>query len=363
MSSHPILPKIAAVSLLLALAAACSSGHGNTELTIGPAVISTAPADRATDVPRNASIRATFNEHMAPSSVNAQSFTVAGANAAPVQGTVLYTNQTAAFWPAVQLEANQTYIATITIGARSVAGVALRLNHTWRFTTGTAVEPGLGVNLGTAANYVVLAKSAISTVPASVITGDLGLSPAAASFVTGFALTMDASNQFSTSTQVTGSVFAADYAAPTPANLTTAVSDMETAFTDAAARAPGVTELGAGNIGGMTLVPGVYKWGTGLQIPTNVTLDGGSTGVWIFQIAQDLTVSSATSVLLTGGAQARNVFWQVSGMVDLGTTSSFQGHILTATAITMRTGASLHGRLLAQTAVSLDTNTIVEPVQ
>ncbi len=217
------------------------------------------------------------------------------------------------------------------------------------------------VNLGTAGEYAILAKSAISTVPTSVVTGNLGVSPAAASFVTGFALTADATNVFSTSPQVTGKVYAADYSVPTPSNLTTAVSDMQTAFTDAAGRAPDVTELGAGNIGGKTIAPGVYKWGTGLLIPADVTLSGGPTDVWIFQIAQDLTVSSATKVVLSGGAVPANVFWDVAGAVDVGTTAHLEGVVLSQTAITMGTGASINGRLLAQTAVSIDGSTVVAP--
>ncbi len=217
------------------------------------------------------------------------------------------------------------------------------------------------VNLGKAGDFVILAKSGISTVPTSAVTGDLGLSPAAATFITGFSLILDSTNVFSTSTQVTGNVYAADYAPPTPSNLTTAVGDMELAFTDAAGRAPGVTELGAGNIGGMTLEQGVYKWGTGLLIPTDVTLTGSATDVWIFQIAADLTMSSGAQILLAGGALAKNVFWQVAGLVDLGTTAHCEGVVLSQTAITLGTGASINGRLLAQTAVSLDGSTVVEP--
>jgi hypothetical protein len=160
---------------------------------------------------------------------------------------------------------------------------------------------------------------------------------------------------------VTGRIYASDYSSPTPSDLTTAVSDMEDAFTDAAGRAADVTELGAGDIGGMTLTPGVYAWGTGLLIPTDVTLKGNADAVWIFQIAQDLTVSSAAEVKLSGGARAENVFWQVTGSVELGTTSHFEGIVLTATAITLETGASIKGRLYAQTAVSLDASTLTEP--
>ena len=223
------------------------------------------------------------------------------------------------------------------------------------------VPAGVPVDLGTAKNYAILAESGISTVPTAAITGNLGVSPAAASFITGFSLIADSTNVFSTSTQVTGKVYAADYTVPTPSALTTAIADMQLAFTNAAGRAPGVTELGAGNIGGMTLAPGVYKWGTGLLIPTDVTLKGTATDVWIFQIAQNLTISNGTKILLAGGALPKNIFWQVSGLVDIGTTAHCEGVVLTQTAITLRTGASINGRLLAQTAVNLDSNSVVEP--
>jgi hypothetical protein len=225
---------------------------------------------------------------------------------------------------------------------------------------GIVLAPG-AVDLGAASGFVILAKSAISTGPASTITGNLGLSPAAASGITGFALAADATHVFSTSPQVTGKVFAADYAVPTPSNLTTAVSNMETAFTDAAGRAPKATELGAGNIGGMTLSAGVYRWGTGLLIPTNVTLNGSATDVFIFQIAQNLTVSSGTKVVLTGDVAPKNIFWQVSGSADLDTTSHLEGVILCQTSIALHTGATINGRLMAQTAVSLEANTVVAP--
>jgi hypothetical protein len=217
------------------------------------------------------------------------------------------------------------------------------------------------VNLGTAGNFAILAKSGISTAPTSVVTGNLGVSPAAATYITGFSLTADPTNVFATSPQVTGKIYAADYAVPSPSNLTTAVGDMQLAFTDAAGRAPGVTELGAGNIGGMTLAPGVYKWGTGLLIPTDVTLDGLATDVWIFQVAQDLTMSSGAKILMAGGATPRNAFWQVAGLVELGTTAHCEGIVLTQTSATLRTGASINGRLLAQTAVQIDASTVVEP--
>ena len=226
------------------------------------------------------------------------------------------------------------------------------------FESGSTTAP---VVLGTAADYVILAKTAISTVSPSVITGALGISPAAATYITGFSLIADSTNTFSTSSEVTGKVYAADYQPPTPSNLTTAVGDMQTAFTAAAGRAPDVTGLGAGSIGGMTLHAGVYAWGTGLHLATDVTLVGNATDVWVFQIAKNLTVSDGAHVVLSGGAVPGNVFWQVSGDVTLGTTVHFEGTILCHTGIALNTGASITGRLLAQTAVTLDANTVVAP--
>jgi hypothetical protein len=227
----------------------------------------------------------------------------------------------------------------------------------------TSTSVVLAPDLGTAQDYVILAESGISTVPPAAITGDLGISPSAATFITGFSLSTDTTNVFSNSPQVTGKVYAADYAPPTPITLTTAVGDMLLAFTDAAGRAPSVTELGAGSIGGMTVAPGVYKWGTGVLITDDVTLTGSAADVWIFQVAQDLTMGSATKIILAGGAQAKNVFWQVAGLVELGTTAHCEGIVLTQTSVTLRTGASVNGRLLAQTAVSLDGSTVIEPAQ
>jgi hypothetical protein len=231
-----------------------------------------------------------------------------------------------------------------------------------------ANEPDVGnvgqvpaVNLGTAGTFVMLAKTGISTVPTSAVTGNLGISPAAASYITGFPLTAAATNVFSTTPQVTGKVYASDYASPTPANLTSAISDMQLAFTDAAGRPANVTELGAGNIGGMTLPAAVYKWGTGLLIPTDVTLAGSATDVWIFEIAQDLTVSNGVHVSLTGGAVAKNVFWEVAGLVDVGTTAHVEGVFMSQTSIGLGTGASITGRLLAQTAVNIESSAVVEP--
>ncbi|MDZ7807534.1 MAG: ice-binding family protein [Gracilimonas sp.] len=233
-------------------------------------------------------------------------------------------------------------------------------NTEWSFTTVSSDEPLATVDLGTAANYVILAKTAITNVPTSAITGDLGLSPAATSFITGFALTND--NGFATSDQVTGKLYAADMTDPTPSNLTTAVDNMITAYTDAEGRVtPDFLELYDGNIGGRTLSPGLYKWTNTVTVPTSITLSGGAEDVWIFQIAENLNLSSDVEIILSDGAQAANVFWVVAGEVTIGTTAKFEGIILSMTGITMNTGATLNGRMLAQTAVALDGNTVVQP--
>ena len=173
---------------------------------------------------------------------------------------------------------------------------------------------------------MLLSKSGISTTGTTAITGDIGVSPAATSYLTGFSQSLDSSTQFATSSLVAGRMYGADMSPPTPSKMTTAISDMETAFTDAAGRTlPAFTELGAGDVSGLTLVPGLYKWGTGLLITTGVTLSGSATDVWIFQIAQELTVSNGAIITLSGGALAKNVFWQVSGEAVLGTTADFKG--------------------------------------
>jgi hypothetical protein len=216
------------------------------------------------------------------------------------------------------------------------------------------------VLLGQAGNFVILAKTGISTTGTTEVTGDLGISPAAGSFITGFALIAPPTT-YSTSARVTGKIYAADYDSPTPSNLTTAVLNMGTAYTDAAARPLDYTELGTGAIGGMTLAPAVYRWSGNVTLPTNVTLSGGPNDVWIFQIAGNLSLASAVSVLLQGGAHPRNIFWQVAGSVSLGTTSHFEGVLLAQTAIALTTGASANARFLSQTAVTLDANSVVQP--
>jgi hypothetical protein len=212
------------------------------------------------------------------------------------------------------------------------------------------------VNLGVAGDFVILSKTGITDVYKSAVTGDVGTSP-----ITGAAIKLKCD-------EVTGAIYSVDAAGPLPcrvtnaSRLTTAVSNMQTAYTDAAGRSnPKFLNLGAGNIGGKTLTPGLYKFTTAVVIPTNITISGSSTDVWIFQIAGTLKMSSAVRITLAGGALAKNIFWQTSGAVTLGTTSHFEGSILSQTGINLQTGASINGRMLAQTAVTLQMNTVNKP--
>jgi hypothetical protein len=310
----------------------------------------------------NGNVQVDFSEAMNGATLTPSTFTLThGSPAVAVAGTVLYSRSRATFRPAVNLPANTLFTATLTTGAQSEAGPALAAPYVWAFTTGATATTLMPVNLGSAIGFAIIAKTAISTVPMSVITGNIAVSPAAATFITGFSLMADATGVFSNSPQVTGQVFAADYAVPSPSNLTTAVGDMELAYTEAAGRPASTTELGAGNIGGATLTSGVYQWGTGLLIPTDVTFDGNANDVWILQIAGDLTINNAVRVSLTGGALAKNVFWQVAGAISVGTTAHAEGVFLSQTAISLGTGASVNGRLLAQSAVSLDSSTVTQP--
>ena len=207
---------------------------------------------------------------------------------------------------------------------------------------------------------MILAKTGISTTGTTAITGNIGVSPSTATAITGFSI-MAPPTTYATSAKVTGKIYAADYNTPTPANLTTAVLDMMTAYTDAAGRAPDSIELGAGNIGGRTFVRGVYKWGGNVLAASNFTLTGSTTDTWIFEIAGNLNLSSGVRITLAGGALPRNIFWQVAGSANLGTTAHFEGVVLSKTSIVLQTGATANARMLAQTAVTLDANNLVEP--
>lgn len=335
-------------------------GSGVVPDTTPPAVVSTFPLANAQNVASNGAITATFTEAMDPLTITAMTFSLKQ-GAVDIPGAVAYFNTTTTLLPTTPLGLGLTYTATISTAATDVAGNHLAATYSWSFTTDLIAPKGPApVLLGAAGEFAILAKSAISTVPTSVITGNLGLSPAAASYITGFSLTRAGTHW--TTPQVTGEVFAADNDPPTPSNMTTAIGAMEAAYTDAAGRpTPDFVNLATGAIGGLTIIPGLYKWSSSVTMTSDVQIQGGMNDVWIFQISGDLSMSSAKIITLSGGAQAKNIFWQVAGFVDLGTTAHAEGVILSKTLIKLGTGASINGRLEAQTAVTLASNTVTVP--
>ena len=344
-----------------------------------PTVVSSSPSDRATAVPTSSNtsenvvtgtaLTATFSQPMDPATINSSSagdvltFTVRETTGSNVPGTVVMNaaNTVATFTPTwLALNPNTSYTATVTTAAKNAGGVAMANPIAWTFTTSATPFTGqTPVSLGLAGGFAILTKSGITDVFPSAITGSVGASP-----ITGAAIHLTCAEM------MTGGVYSVNAAGPLPCRvtapnlLTVAVGDMETAYTDAAGRSlPDFIDLGAGLIGGLTLVPGLYKWNTKVSIPTDVTISGGPNDVWIFQIAGTLIQASATRVILKGGAQPRNIFWQTSGAVALGTTAHFEGVILSKTMIAIKTGASVNGRLLAQTAVSLQKNAVTRPAR
>jgi hypothetical protein len=210
--------------------------------------------------------------------------------------------------------------------------------------------------LRSAGSFAILSQSGITDVYPSEIVGDVGTSP-----ITGAALLLKCD-------EVTGNIYTVDAAGPlpcytiSPSSLSVAINDMGFAYENAAGRtSPDFTELGAGEIGGLTLAPGLYKWSSSLNISTDVTFSGGPNDVWIMQVSGELTEASAVKVVLAGGALAKNIIWQVAGSVTIGTYAHFEGVVLGKTLIAVNTGASVNGRLLAQTAVTLQKSNITAP--
>jgi hypothetical protein len=227
-----------------------------------------------------------------------------------------------------------------------------------------AKQPGtkvvMKIDLGLAEDFVILSKTGVSTTGTTAVVGHIGVSPVSASYITGFGLIMDSGNEFSTSSLVTGQIYAADYQIDTPTYLTTAIANMQTAYTDGAARTADYTELYTGDLSGKTLTTGVYMWSNDVLINTDLTLNGTASDVMIFQIAGTLTMASNTHITLTGGLQAENIYWIVANTVAIGTNSSFQGIVLSMTNVSMGTGSSMVGMIYAQTDVSLDATVLTK---
>jgi len=331
------------------LIAGCSSDDKNNPVglgpdTVAPTVSATNPIDGATGV---AIMTASFNEAMNASTMSTATFTLNGPGPTPVLGIVTYnaSNYIVTFTPTSALAANTSYTAMITTGAKDVAGNALASNHVWTFTTSATGGSPLSVDLGGSGAFAVLAGSTVTGTGATALTGDLGVSPGTA--VTGFP-----PGTFS------GTIHAGD------ATSATAMADLTIAYNDAKGRTLAPVTV-AGNLGGLTLPPGLYKSTSGLSISSgDLTLDaqGDANAIFIFQMASTLTTTAGRAVILAGGAKSTNVIWQVGSSATLGTTSVFKGTIMADQSITLNTGASLNGRALARIgAVTLASNAVVVP--
>ncbi len=304
-----------------------------------PTVVSTFPLNNATNVFRNTTIRATFSEPMQASTLNALTFKVSGS-----AGTVSYDPATrvATFTPSADLAPNTLFTARIETGAKDLAGNGLAVAKVWSFTTGVQ-RSQQNINLGAASTFAVLAGSTVTNGGPSVITGDLGVSPGTS--VTGFPPGI-----------INGALHAGDSAA---AQAKTALL---AAQLDAAGRLGGATL--PGNLSGLTFTPGLYKNSTSVMLTTgNVTLDaqGDVNAVFIFQMGSTLTTSTGTNVILSGGAQAKNIYWSVGSSATLGVNSTFKGIILAEVSISVNTGAVVDGTLLTKIgAVTLQSNRVTK---
>jgi hypothetical protein len=217
------------------------------------------------------------------------------------------------------------------------------------------------INLGSADDFVILSKTGVSTTGTTAVTGNIGVSPVSASYITGFGLIMDSGNEFSTSSLVTGQIYASDYLVGTPSYLTTAIADMLIAYQDGAGRTADYTELYTGDLSGKTLTSGVYMWSNDVLINTDFTLNGSSTDVFIFQVAGTVTMAANTQITLTGGVLPEHIYWIVADTIAIGSGAAFQGVILSMTNVSMGTGSSIMGMIYAQTSISLDATTVTKP--
>jgi hypothetical protein len=347
------------MTLLLVVAmAGCGSlcgmlGGGILDVTT-PTVTLVTPADAAIDVPINDTLTATFIEAMVPSTLTTTTFRLIAPGATPVTGTVAYdaASHIATYAPASNLAPSTTYTAMITTGVKDLAGNALAGDFIWSFTTAAAPGGQAPVGLGSASTFAVLAGSTVTNVPAvgTVVTGDIGVSPGTA--VTGFPPGI-----------VNGTIYSAS-----PGPAATAKLDLTTAYLDAQGRTVGSQAL-PGNIGGLTFTPGLYTNATSVILSgsgpgNNVTLDaqGNASAVFIFQMGSTLTTAPGSQVILSGGAKASNVYWQVGSSATIDTTTIFKGNILAQVSITLNAGATLEGRALTQTGeVSLSSSIITIP--
>jgi len=334
-----------------------------TGTVTAPKVNSTDPLNLATSVALNKVISAVFSEAMNPLTITTSTYTLM-LGTTPVVGTVTYAGTTATFTPTGALLSGNTYTATITTLAKNPGGTPLANNYVWTFNTGAPLGP-VGVDLKSVARFGIIAGVAVSNDAgfSEIHNMDVGIYPGARSSLTGFPPAII----------VNGAIYASDDVAPpgVAAMLLQAKNDLVAAYLFAeGATAPAPTTV-SGDQGGKTLAPGIYKSTSTLLIQLgNLTLDaqGDANAVWIFQIASAFTTvgggpypsPTGGNVILTGGAQAKNVFWQTGSSATIGDYTSFKGTILALQTITMGPYARVDGRMLARNgAVTMTSTNII----
>lgn len=397
-----------------------------------PTVESTMPSDGDMDVPRNVVIEITFSEDVDSTVMNNSSFTLIQGTES-VTGTLEFSDNVGTFTPNRNLEAESEYTAILTMGEdRPVADYTEhRFNDEesderqadsnvkeWSFTTGGNTDVVEKVDLGSAANYVILAHTSINNDETSEITGQKGFDPdfksskedKTAYWLKNEDIDKEKARRDTTDKKSDNREYAAGERDSDSENLDEALEDMMTAYSEASERTPvdfvdykmksssdknemyhsdydsddhtddrrddRGDDVRMGDVyddeqemdterdrSSTTLDPGVYKWNESVEISNNITLSGSADDVWIFQISEDLTVDRDVQITLSDGAVAENIFWQVAGEVNLGESSHFEGIILSETGITMKNRATLNGRMLTLTDINLDENTIIDPQQ
>ena len=331
-----------------------------TGATAAPKVNTTDPANLATGVPFNKVISAVFSEAMNPAMINTSTFTLT-TGTTTIGGTVNYSGTTATFTPSSNLTSGNTYTATVTTGAKNIAGTPLANDFVWKFSTNSTLGP-LAVDLKSVARFGIIAGVGVSNNAgfSEIRNLDVGISPGVRSSITGFP----------PAKIINGAMYASDDIAPpgVAAMLTQAKQDLTDAYLFAAGATTPAPATVSGDQGGKTLAPGIYKSTSTLLIQSgDLTLDaqGDLNAVWIFQIASDFTTvgGAGGNVILIGGAQAKNVFWQTGSSATLGDGTSFKGNILALTSITMNANATAVGRMLARngSVVMTSTNIIDKP--
>jgi hypothetical protein len=302
----------------------------------------------------NQTVNATFSKAMDPATITKANFTLTGPGATTVTGTVAYVaaSRTATFTPESNLALNTTYTNTITTGVEDLANNGLTTSFVWSFTTGTQIVTNLmSINLGRASTFAIMATAAISG-SGNHITGDVGLHPGSAQGIA--------------PSEINGTIHVNDQA------IINAQADLLAAYNEAVSRSVNAQTL-QGNLGGLTKTPGLYVnssstgiSGTGANAILTLDAQGDANAVFIFKMGSTLVMGTGTSIVLSGGAQAKNVYWQVGSSATLGTTSIFKGNILAAVTITVNNGAAVEGRLFAGSgggggAVTVQSSTITIP--